>query len=114
MYYVHSKFSLKGYMDTIFWLMRSLIWVHLAVKNIGNDMNHQHSLELSGVISFLLSAISVSAIFLMFTELDTMTRATFLFFTFVLYHSTGIVFYVLNVDYEDAEGKSRWQNSGPW
>lgn len=101
-------------MDTIFWLMRSLIWVHLAVKNIGNDMNHQHSLELSAVISFLLSAFLVSSIFLFFVELNAITILSFFFFAFVLYHSTGIIFYVLNVKPDGGGNKTKWQNSGPW
>ena len=107
-------FLLKGSMDTIFWLMRSFVWVYLAIKNSGNDMNHYHSLELSAVISLLLSFISVLAIFLLFVELSTMTIVTFLLFSFVLYHSTGVVFYVLNVKPEVNECKSKWQNSGPW
>lgn len=101
-------------MDTFFWLMRSFAWVHFAIKNVGNDMNHRHALELSAIVSFLLCTALSLAVFLLFSEHSTITTFTFSFFTFVLYHSTGIVFYVLNVESEVAENKSKWQNSGPW
>ena len=101
-------------MDTCYWLLRSFIWVFLAVRNIGNDVNHRHSLELSAIISFLLSAVFVSAMVLFFVERNTMSVVIFLFFAFVLYHSTGVVFYVLNVETERTGKAQKWQHGGPW